>query len=231
MTNWKGYNIWGRTKKKLILVKPNEGTSCGSFLISANATRKVVHQHRKSHFPCQVGCFQFFSEHCFISFSRCQKCLMSCFEVAGVTIFQKMLRESIFSPHGFHQYWFLMFKTCLMKTFSCRSKYKKTCKCVHVKKVFCLQTMQWSRARVARANKKSNMPERAMCCARETHNLLYWHEDRMCARFLCVRSQENLARSSLCLEHFYSQRTTLTHLPLRVKNTVSYKKSTWGIAL
>ena len=68
-------------------------------------------------------------------------------------------------------------------------------------------------------------------CARETHNLLYWREDRMCARFLCARSQETLARPSLCLDHFYSQRTTLTDLPLRVKNLVSYKKSTWGIAL
>ena len=92
-------------RKKLIHVNLIEGTSCGSFLISYNATRKIVNEEQKP-FSFSSRLLSIFLAR-FMSFSRCQKrhqkCFMSYFENACVTIFSKMLCESVFSPHGFHQ--------------------------------------------------------------------------------------------------------------------------------
>ena len=172
-------------------------------------------EEQKHRFPFQVGCFQFFCLHLFISFSRClnrhQKCLMSYFEIACVTIFPKMLCKSA----RFFTAWLSsilishvqnLFDENIFLPFQVQKKLQV---CARKESIVFTNNAMITRTSCAREQKKVTCPN-AQCVA---------------------RARENLARSSLCLEHFYSQRTTLTDLPLRVKNTVSYKKWTWGIAL
>ena len=77
---------------------------------SYNATPKIVQRRTRAIFLFNSAAFNFFLVSFFFGFmffthcQKChQKCLMSYFEIACVTIFPKMLCESVLSPHGFHQ--------------------------------------------------------------------------------------------------------------------------------